>query len=529
MFQSNSTLLIDNPLTPDQSDLLGINTYKNALIKCLKNTDTPISIALQGEWGSGKTSLMNAIKYNLCQDKPTGTAPFYPVSINAWQFSLSSDSPTCIVINILRSAILQIGEIKANTSALNKAIYILGKIGTAAMPVIETITEEAAGVLSEAVCGNAEAGKNTEKAVVKSFKELFESKDPLILQLKDSIKELVDQTIGNNKDSSQCKRKRGFIFFIDDLDRIDPVLSVKILELFKNIFCIDNCIFLLAIDYDVIAQGLEPKFGELTPKNENKFNSYFDKLVQLSFSMPVKSYDISTFLRDSLLKIKFFNKKEDLYNNGNTKLLKEFVYYAQLSVGNNPRLLKNLINSFSVVNHILYNQITKESPSTFNAWTIQKSKTIVFALICIQTAFPQIYNLLSEVPNFIAWDKSLADDLQITITESTIPQSIQDEWIITREWEKILYVYSRNNGLSYNQTYNVIYIFRKIEELVDLDIYIDKISDYIKYTDVTCRSKSSKIYAKRPQREFAKKPKTSSEFLDSLIIRTISNQDQDME
>lgn len=68
--------------------------------------------------------------------------------------------------------------------------------------------------------------------------------------------------------------KVGFTFYIDDLDRIDPPVAVEILELLKNIFDIENCVFILAIDYDVIIKGLKPKFGELTDRNEREFRSF---------------------------------------------------------------------------------------------------------------------------------------------------------------------------------------------------------------------------------------------------------------
>ena len=58
--------IIDVPRRHDQDDLFGIKVYQDALIDYVKLTDTPITIALQGEWGSGKTSLMNLLRWNLC-------------------------------------------------------------------------------------------------------------------------------------------------------------------------------------------------------------------------------------------------------------------------------------------------------------------------------------------------------------------------------------------------------------------------------------------------------------------------------
>ena len=71
--------IIDVSRKPSQADLFGIQVYQDALIKYIRLTDTPITIALQGEWGSGKTSLMNQLRYNLCDQEG---APYFAVWIN---------------------------------------------------------------------------------------------------------------------------------------------------------------------------------------------------------------------------------------------------------------------------------------------------------------------------------------------------------------------------------------------------------------------------------------------------------------
>ena len=80
-----SSSIIDVPRQPSQADLFGIQVYQDALIKYVRLTETPITIALQGEWGSGKTSLMNQLRYNLCE---ADGAPYFPIWINTWQYTV---------------------------------------------------------------------------------------------------------------------------------------------------------------------------------------------------------------------------------------------------------------------------------------------------------------------------------------------------------------------------------------------------------------------------------------------------------
>ena len=61
------TGIIDEPLEIDNldpsrsADRLGVADYANALSQFIKSTDTPMTIGVQGEWGSGKTSLLKSI------------------------------------------------------------------------------------------------------------------------------------------------------------------------------------------------------------------------------------------------------------------------------------------------------------------------------------------------------------------------------------------------------------------------------------------------------------------------------------
>ena len=54
--------IIDKPRTGGARDLLGTDKYLESRIRFIKTAQMPTTIAIQGEWGSGKTSMMNQIK-----------------------------------------------------------------------------------------------------------------------------------------------------------------------------------------------------------------------------------------------------------------------------------------------------------------------------------------------------------------------------------------------------------------------------------------------------------------------------------
>ena len=74
--------LRDIPLGGDDQEALGISDYILSLSEFIQKCETPMTIALQGDWGSGKTSMMNLIKKNIEKN-----SNIHPIWFNTWQFS----------------------------------------------------------------------------------------------------------------------------------------------------------------------------------------------------------------------------------------------------------------------------------------------------------------------------------------------------------------------------------------------------------------------------------------------------------
>ncbi len=432
--------IIDVPRHHTQNDLFGIQVYQDALIKYIKLTDTPITIALQGEWGSGKTSLMNMLRYNLCD---VDDAIYYPIWINTWQYSLML-SPNQAIIAILEGIIGQIGELSPNhkwDESKKKIGGLFKKMATVGAKVAAGTVGVDGGLVDELFAGEA-AGQST------------------IVQLKKEIANLIDDALQQNPS------KQGFTFYIDDLDRIDPPMAVEILELLKNIFDLERCVFILAIDYDVVIKGLKPKFGELTDKNEREFRSFFDKIIQLPFSMPIASYNVDTFLVDALNTIEFFTP-EELAEPSMAETLSEI---ARLSVGSNPRSLKRLTNTLSLIS------IINESLAAANQTQQQTNEKVLnFALVCMQIAYPYIYNQLAEEPDFKKWDESVAAKLKLRHLTEEEKASLNATDDFDDEWEKILFRMCQKETYLSNRVFSVSGLLNKIAELIHNDEQLGEI------------------------------------------------------
>lgn len=428
--------IIDLPRKHTQDDLFGIQVYQDALIKYIRLTDTPITIALQGEWGSGKTSLMNLLRYNLCE---MDDSPYYPIWINTWQYSLMK-TPQQAIMSILEGIISQIGTLNPNQQKWEESKR---KIGGLFKKMASVGTKVAAGAVG--IDGGV---------VDELFNNGSGSEASDIMQLKEEISNLINEALERN-----CS-KIGFTFYIDDLDRIDPPVAVEILELLKNIFDIEKCIFILAIDYDVVIKGLKPKFGELTDANEREFRSFFDKIIQLPFSMPVATYNVDTFLVDALNKIEFFTQSE-LADKALAETLSEI---TRLSVGSNPRSLKRLTNTLALISII--NEMQNKEDSISKDCTL---KVLNYALVCIQIAYPYIYNQLTEEPDFKSWNEKIASKLKLRVLTEIEKESLNATEEFDEEWEKIVYRMCQKETFLSNRVFCVSQLLSKIAEIINDD------------------------------------------------------------
>jgi len=366
--------IVDQALPQGEKDDLKISSYKDALVDFIKRTDTPMTIGVQGEWGSGKTSLLNQIWADLESSNKDDDSvdDFKQIWINSWEHSLLCSPEECLmkIINEIISELLDSDTDKKRSDKIRDGVNNIMK---GALRIGSSLAVGSAGV--QAVDEIFSEGSN-------SIKELRE-------QLKNLVAEI--KTLDTNRFGK-------IIIYVDDLDRIEPKDAVSILELLKNIFNIQDCVFVLAIDYQVVVKGLVGKFGKPTPENDWEFRAFFDKIIQLPFSMPMGNYDIANYVIGLLGQINFYSGKEDL----DEELIRKFV---TKSIGGNPRSIKRLINSLALIK-ILNDK--EDGDVTDGSLKNVDSAMIMFAMVCLQIAHPEIYQLFADNPNYKEWNKELA-------------------------------------------------------------------------------------------------------------------------
>ncbi|MBO4898164.1 MAG: AAA family ATPase [Clostridia bacterium] len=353
----------DKPISSISGDTFGISSYVDGLCSFILNCDTPMTISIQGDWGSGKTSMMNMIKEKISESVCT-------IWFNTWQFSQFKMQDE-LSISLLYSLLSELDFDK------EKAKKIFGFLSGAA--------KIATGIITEKIAGGYLAGEITDAMSGKDYDYAQEIKD-----LKSKFQEAINAKLSlENKDR--------VVIFVDDLDRLQPEKAVELLEVLKIFLDCENCVYVLAVDYEVVTQGIKKKFGDSV--GEQKGKSFFDKIIQLPFKMPVAQYDISKYVGDMLIKMGVEANERDI---------DDYVALISLSVGCNPRSMKRLFNTYLLLDIILKSKLSKADRDSSNK--------ILFAIICMQTEFETLYRYI--VSNRDVLDREMVASLGDSINSN---------------------------------------------------------------------------------------------------------------
>lgn len=408
--------ITDKPIVKKNDDLLKVEKYSQALSNFITSSDTPITIGLQGEWGTGKTSLMSLLLEDF-NNKNIACS-----WVNTWEYSMFKQAHETTP-GVLRGMLEKLKE-----SCVERKVWTLKDDSN---ETFKKLTSFVGNIMNQVVAN--QTGVNIKEAA-ESGKDLKNSTAE-IAEIKSMISELINELVLDTQNSI-----KKVVFFVDDLDRIPPKDAVEILEALKNIFDIPNCVFVLAIDYDVVVKGLESKFGPKTEENEREFRSFFDKIIQVPFSMPTGTYDIENFLVEKLndIGIKISEIEKDLY----TKAVKH-------SIGFNPRSLKRYINSYSLINHLKEIELNDDDSNG--------DDFMLFALLGIQISYPKIFRLLTQKPNFTEWNKAFANRFGIEweVTQEKIKKFGESE-LLDEEWEQVAWGACQNESYLKARAFSVL-------------------------------------------------------------------------
>ena len=297
------SLLNDKPIGQPKDDKFGFSPFAEAIAQAIVKNKNPEGtvIAVHGPWGSGKSSVINLVKYHLERkmeseqsqgalesspkshgepqsivpqetSSPSGQNEKKPVQVSlkildfkCWWFK-GEEALTLEFFRQLYSALDESGLKEAKEAVAQLGSRMLGSSAPLMGAVANSIVPGAGGA--------AASGVNFLRDLIKQEKTIEELHSEISKALKNS--------------------KKRYLVIIDDIDRLSPDEALLIFRLVKSVGQLPKITYLLAYDREVAEKIVLERYPSEGPH-------YLEKIVQAGFDIPYPLRpDLQNFFWDFL-------------------------------------------------------------------------------------------------------------------------------------------------------------------------------------------------------------------------------------
>jgi formylglycine-generating enzyme required for sulfatase activity len=378
---TSKTSILDD--LPTDRDALDFTPYVEMLVDVCQTAGTPLTVGVFGTWGSGKTSLMRMVKNGLPE---TYTTAWF----DAWKYDKEETLWRAFLLRILtalKETAQKQGEPVEEFEKLQSLLYRemelekvggvtidLSKLGGAAakglvqlslsfIPGMASLTKLVEGLQS----GAAKSADDAAAAIQRERTKIYIEQIQFLEQFQNKFRDLVQAHVHPHR----------LVVFVDDLDRCLPEKAIEVLEAIKLFVDVTDCVFLLGLDQDVIARGVEIRYKDFNKADDGQTTNpidgakYLEKIIQLPFLIPqIESTDMDDFVSGL---VKEWPRPEcpEVFAKG---------------LGGNPRQVKRTVNTFLMLWGLAEKRKLLEM-----VHPIRLAK-----VVAIQTVAPRFYDLLKK-------------------------------------------------------------------------------------------------------------------------------------
>lgn len=414
-----------------------------------------ITIGIFGKWGVGKTSVINLLRFEELKEKEN---ELVYIDIPIWKYSDSK--------SIRRKFIYQIAEKLNQKDEIKKLYYQITTEGS--LTFIKKIKELVKELRSDlerliyfmfilfivaivAFVIFKEIGLNNfylfynsaiSIAIVGFIYKLIQdikfsktSETQKVFEGEEQFEHLVEKCLSKSNEKK--------IFIIDDLDRCDSSKILSVFEVIKNFISIENCVFLIACDPEVIRNAIDT---ESNKKEKTSHNSqitinrpsknsrfYLEKIFQYVVEIPGF---LPQNMRDYAKKI-LAVAKLDIFETGNIKASMDKILYTLIYRDTfNPRKVKTLVNRF-ILNYNVILRLERSDKTFLSKGAITSFPERLAFFTVLKSDFPGIVELLKEAPssNIKSWVSSIENQNDFKEYFN------QNNYLFSEDWNMLPYIY----------------------------------------------------------------------------------------
>ncbi|MDG5486820.1 KAP family P-loop NTPase fold protein [Mycolicibacterium gadium] len=273
-------------------DLLNNEAIAKTIVELLRNRpEQPITVGVHGDWGAGKSSVLEMIEDQLDKNEETLCLKF-----NGWRFQGFEDAKIALIEGIVtglvenRPALRKAGDAVKATFRRIDWLKVAKKAGGLAFTAftgvptpdqIETLVNGVEGLLADP--GKIASVENA-KAALATVTDVLKDEDT-------QTKNVPEEIEAFRKEFKALLKAAGveqLVVLIDDLDRCLPDTAIETLEAVRLFVFTARTAFVVAADEAMIEYSVRKHFPDLpdTTGPQTYARNYLEKLIQVPFRIP---------------------------------------------------------------------------------------------------------------------------------------------------------------------------------------------------------------------------------------------------
>ncbi len=342
------TQLLSNLDSVKRADSLGFNLAKSKFVTILNKLQPPMTVALYGQWGSGKTSMIEELQDDF---------PDRSIFFDAWKYRHEKDLTFPLLLKI-KNQFLNLFDQETIKSFKR---VLAGTFLSGSDLLIKYLTKDKLSLKD--LTDGIKAYEDSEKSILDDYIDKVE-------EVEKEYKKLINSIFPTDKP---------LIIFIDNLDRCLPDSVVDLLENISAFLSYQGvaCIFFLAIDKNHVVKAIEHRYPGFDG------NQYLEKIIQIPLMMP-KSKNLKQHV-DTRIKLSANWKADEIEKISSEMEKLEKVFHDDFLT--NPRRWERIINRILLVVHL------SNSDEIFKN---ESHACLLVLFIILKEYFPEIYYALSD-------------------------------------------------------------------------------------------------------------------------------------
>ena len=239
------------------ADKLNRDDAERRLYRIVEGQERPLTICLNGEWGSGKTFFLTRFVRDYNKRNPAGHAVYF----DAWQDDFLADPLLAIICQLKNVA----------TEKTAKSLYKAVK--NAAVPCLANV---GLSIAKHAVkkCTGVDLDHLTVDDLETSEESIYEQYETM-----DSSRKLLREKLTAFAADTYAETKKPLLFVVDELDRCRPTFAIEVLERIKHLFCVPHLVFVIGADVRQLEKSIQAVYGDIDGRDY--LHRFFDIEVTL--------------------------------------------------------------------------------------------------------------------------------------------------------------------------------------------------------------------------------------------------------